>query len=157
MAKSLSQFLSRIWRGSFHSKVWWGYEHQKGVYQNVATNSETSLTKLSWKFGHASIWPVKAHWTMNISATSAYIAKSFRWLQHNFLRSSLNSTCLISSEQYSHMYIWLRQLKVRPGEGNQFFFYRDSSRARVASDRFDLKFMRKLSKSYFTSMPRTFL
>ena len=107
MAKCLSHF-SKIRRDSFHVKLLWRYEGRKVVYQNPGKISEISLAKLSRKFGHASILHVKSLWTMKISGSLSLIAKTFRWLQNNFLRSSLTSICLIVSGQYSYIYMGIR-------------------------------------------------
>jgi len=76
MAKSWSHVCSRIWKCSFHSAVLWGFEHRKGVYQNLGKTSknvklESLVTMEGWE-----ILPVKSNWTMNISAIFCQTAKS---------------------------------------------------------------------------------
>jgi len=71
MTKSLSHLQSRIWRGSFHSKVLWRYEHRKVVYQNVEKTIKTSLAKLLSK-----IWS-RFHFTRAIALNDEYLSQFF--------------------------------------------------------------------------------
>jgi len=48
MAKFLSHFQSRIRRCLLYSKDLWGYEHWKGVYQNMEKTSESSFLETAF-------------------------------------------------------------------------------------------------------------
>jgi len=73
------------------------------------------------------ILPVKSHWMVNISASFGRTAKSFGWLQNNFVRSSLNSPCLIAAKQ--HVYcsrgkinVWSHLGEERPEQPHHFIW-----------------------------------
>jgi len=157
MPKSLSHFQSRIWRCSFHSAVLWEYEHWKGVYQNLRKTSksvklESLVTMEGWV-----ILPVNSHWTMNISAIFGRTAKYSGWLENNFLRSSLNFSCLIAAEKHAYcsggkINFWSHLGEERPEKPQKF--HRHTSRGRIESIKSAGKRSQKVT---LTTFPRHFL
>jgi len=82
------------------------------------------------------ILPVKAHYTMNISANFCRNAKSFGWLWNNLLRPSLNSPFLKAAEQYvycsgGNINFWSHLGEERPQKPQKF--HSNPSRGRIES------------------------
>jgi len=80
--------------------------------------------------------PVKSHWTMNNLAIFCRTAKSSGWLENNFLRSSLNSSCLTAAEQHAYcsggkINFWSHLCEERPEKPQNF--HRNPSCGRIES------------------------
>ena len=109
---------------------------------------------LKCRLGQAWIGPVKSHWTMNISANSFRIKKSFGWLSKNLLRFLFNFPCLIATEQYAYcsrgkINFWSHHLSEDGPKNFKFFI---GFLFAVASNRSK----EQAEKSCIRNMPREF-
>jgi len=115
------------------------------------------FASVGWTIEGWVIQPVKSHRLMYISAHFCRTAKSFGWLQNNFLRSSLNFPCLIAAEQHAYMYcsgdkikFWSHLSEERPENLQKFIGILPA----VASDR--SKAQAEDLKSYINNMAKAF-
>jgi len=82
MAKSLSHFWSRIWRCLLNSPVLRGYEHHKGVYQNLEKNSETSFLETVFSrakcrlAGHKKNFLINKFWNRNCTSFVYFVERN---------------------------------------------------------------------------------